>query len=68
MDVVVGGRRAQHQPRRRGSVLFGALVMLHLDPAENRVEMVGDIAGRVDVSRAGAAQLVDNNPVPLRDG
>jgi hypothetical protein len=42
--------------------------MLHLDPAENRVEMVGDIAGRVDVSRAGAAQLVDNNPVPLRDG
>ena len=42
--------------------------MLHLDPAENRVEMVGDIAGRVDVSRAGAAQLVDSNPVLLRDG
>jgi hypothetical protein len=42
--------------------------MLDTDPAENRVEMVGDIAGRVDVSRAGPAQFVDKNPVPLRDG
>ena len=66
MDVVKGNSRAQHRPCRRGSVMFGAVVMLDPDPAENRVEMVGDIAGRVHVSRAGPAQFVDQNPVLLR--
>src|SRR5262245_49042725 len=67
MDVAEGGRRAQHRPRRRGPVVVGAVVVLDTDTAENRVEVVGDIAGRVDVRRAGPAQLVDKNPVVLRD-
>jgi Lyase len=73
VDVGEGGSRAQHRPRRRGSVMFGAVVVLDPDPAENRVEMVGDVASRVDVSRAGAAQLIDKDAVLLghrgpRDG
>ena len=48
--------------------MFGAVVVLDPDPAENRVEMVGDVAGRVNVSRAGAAQFVDKDPVLLRHG
>ena len=40
--------------------------MLDPDPAENRVEMVGDVAGRIDVSRAGAALFVDQDSVLLR--
>src|SRR5262249_56535735 len=65
MDVVEGGSRAQHRPRRCRSVMVGAVVVLDPDPAENRVEMVGDIAGRVDVRRAGAAQVVDEDSVLL---
>jgi orotidine-5'-phosphate decarboxylase len=48
--------------------MFGAVVVLDPDTAENRMQMVGDIAGRVDVSCAGAAQFIDKNPVLLRHG
>src|SRR5262249_1265544 len=65
MDVVEGGSRAQHRPRRYRSVMVGAVVVLDPDPAENRVEMVGATAGRVPVGRAGAAQAGGEDPVPL---
>ena len=45
--------------------MFGAVVVLDPDPAQNGMEMVGDIAGCVDVSGAGTAQLVDQDPVVL---
>jgi hypothetical protein len=41
--------------------------MLDADPPEKRVEMVRHVAGRVDVGRAGPAELVDTDPVILRD-
>jgi hypothetical protein len=66
MDIVKMGSRAQHRPRRGGAVMFRAELMFDADPAEKRVQMVGDVACRVDVSRAGATQLVDQNAVLLR--
>ncbi len=41
--------------------------MLDTDPPEYGVEMVRDIAGRIDVSGAGPAQFVDKNAVGLLD-
>jgi hypothetical protein len=49
-------------------VVLGAVVVLDSDAAEDRVEVVGDIAGGVDVGRAGATPLVDKNPVVQPDG
>jgi hypothetical protein len=67
MDVVVPGRRAEHGPCRRGALLLCVVVMLDPDPSEKRVEVVRHVAGRVDVSRAGPAEPVDQDPVVLRD-
>ncbi len=67
MDVPIGGSRAEHRPRRRGALFFGVVEMLDADPPEKRVTMVRDVASRVDVNRAGPAQLVGKNPVCPRD-
>src|SRR5450631_682002 len=67
MDVVIGSIRAQHRSRRRGTLFLSVVVVLDPDPAEYRVKMVRDIAGRVDVGGAGPAQFVDQNTVILRD-
>jgi hypothetical protein len=46
---------------------FRVVEMLDPDPPEKRVQMVRHVAGHVDVSRAGPAQLVGQDPVILRD-
>jgi transaldolase len=67
VDVVEGRGRTEHRSRRGGAVVRGAVEVLHPDAAEDRVRVVGDVAGRVDVGRAGPALLVDQDPVLLRD-
>src|ERR1019366_3117031 len=67
MDVVIGSIRAQHRSRRGGTLFLSVVVVLDTDPAEYRVQMVRDIAGRVDVGGAGPARFVDQNTVILRD-
>src|SRR6266568_2925221 len=67
MDVVIRSSRAQHRSRRGGTLFLSVVVVLDSDPAEDRVKMVRDIAGRVDVGGAGPAQFVDQNTVILRN-
>ena len=49
------------------ALLLRVVVVLDPDPAEQRVEMVRHVTGRVDIGRAGPAELVDQDPVVLRD-
>ena len=67
LHPLFGRIRVEHRPRRRGALFFRVVVMLDPDPPEERVKMVRHVAGRVDVSRAGPAELVDQDPVILRD-
>ncbi len=67
VEVVVRRRGAEHGPGHGGALLLRVVVVLDPDPPEQRVEVVGDIAGRVHVGRAGPAQLVGQDPVLLRD-
>src|SRR4029077_19858440 len=67
VEVVVGGRRAEHGPGRGGALLLRVVVVLDPDPPEQRVEMVLHVTGRVDIGRAGPAELVGQDPVVPRD-
>jgi hypothetical protein len=67
VDVVEWGGRAQHRPCRRGPVVLGAVAVLHPDATKDRVQVVGNVAGGVDVGRAAAAPVVDQDPVVLVD-
>ena len=66
MNVVVGSGRAEHRPGRRAALFLGIVVMLDSYPAEQRVEMVRDVAGGIDVRRGRPAQLVHEQAIVLR--
>jgi hypothetical protein len=61
-QLLAGRRQLRTVLARGGSVMIGAVLVLDPPPAANRMQMAGHIAGRVDVSRAGAAQLIDQDP------
>ena len=42
--------------------------MLDANPPEKRVQVIRHVAGRVDISRAGPAQLVHEDSAPRRAG
>src|SRR5262249_42065330 len=67
VQVVVGGRGAEHGPGRAGALLLRVVVVLNPDPPEQRVEVVRHVTGGVHPGCAGLAELVGEDPVLLRD-
>jgi 3-phenylpropionate/trans-cinnamate dioxygenase ferredoxin reductase subunit len=54
------------RPGRRAAVFLGVVVVLHSYPAKQRMEVIRDIAGGVNIGRGRPAQLVGEQSVVLR--
>src|SRR6202042_539286 len=66
VHVVVGIARPEYRPGRRAAVFLGIVVVLNPHPAKQRVEVIRDITGRVDIGRGRPALLVGEQSVVLR--
>src|SRR5438067_6167064 len=73
VDIGVLRVRAVHRPRGRRPLLLGVVVMLDADAAEQRVQVVGHVAGGEDrgdvrpAHRVNEHAVVDRDPRPLQD-
>jgi len=66
VHIVVGTAAIEDRGRGGLPLPVGVVPVLHPDAAEDRVHVVGDVAGRVDARQAGPAVLVDFDAVGRR--
>ena len=64
VNCVVGLSCAEHAPRRRGSLLHRILPVLDAHPSlKDGMEVIGDVACRVDARRGRPTEFVHDDPV-----
>jgi hypothetical protein len=63
MQIVIGLVAAQHRAGRGAPLLEPVVPVLDAQAAEGRVQMVRDVARRVDVGQRGPASLVTSTPL-----